>query len=58
METRNGLYICLTVSHLRADNSSGGAVCGSDSNFADACDTSGENEGNKNASDLFLRLQR
>ena len=58
MKTRNGFYIRLTVGHLGADDSSSGVVGGSDSNFADACDTSGENGENKNAPNPFLQLQR
>lgn len=58
METRNGLYVCLTVGHLGADDASGEAVGGSDTNFADACDASGKNEGDKDASYLFPRSQR
>lgn len=50
LKTRDGLYVCLTVGHLGADGSSCEAVDSSDSNFADACDTSGENEEEKNAS--------
>lgn len=58
METRNGLYVCLTVGHLSADDSSREAVSSSDSNFADACDASGENEEDENASYLVPRSQR
>jgi len=58
METRNGLYVCLTVGHLSADDSSSETVGGSDPNFADAYDASGDREGDKNASYLFPQSQQ
>ena len=58
METRNGLHVCLTVGHLGANDSSREAIGGGDSNFADACDPSGDDEDEKSAPYLFPQSQR
>lgn len=58
METCDGLDVCLTIGHLGADDSPREAVDSSDSNFADACDASGENEDKRDAPYLFPQSQR